>query len=153
MSELTNLIDEIQRIYRGDAWHGLSLADILSDITAEEAAAKPFPGIHPIREIILHIAGWQEVFHLRLEDKEATEPPEGDFPEGPNWSASLAKLEESNRRLLSLISGLSDASLDSTVAGRNYTVGFMLHGLVCHCVYHSGQISLLKKALRSGVQI
>ena len=151
MSELADLGDEIRRITRGNPWHGPSLAEIVSDISAEEAEAKPFPGVHSIREIVLHIAGWQEVFFLRLQGKMASEPPEGDFPEGPaGWHASLAKLEESNRRLLSVISGLSDASLEAGVAGKDYTVGFMLHGLVSHCVYHSGQISLVKRALRSG---
>jgi uncharacterized damage-inducible protein DinB len=150
MSELKNLVDEFKTIHHGDPWHGPSLREILSDITAEEAAAKPFPGVHSIREIVLHIAGWQEVVHLRLEGKATGEPPEGDFPEGPDWKASLAKLEEWNRRLLSLISGFPDATLDNKVAGKDYTVGFMLHGLVAHCVYHSGQIGLLKKVLRSG---
>ncbi len=151
MSELANLVDEIQRIIRGNPWHGPSLAEIVSDINPEESAAKPFPGVHSIREIILHIAGWQEVFLIRLQGKMASEPPEGDFPEDPaDWHASLAKLEDSNRRLLSVISGLSDTSLDTGVAGKDYTVGFMLHGLVSHCVYHSGQISLLKRALRNG---
>jgi uncharacterized damage-inducible protein DinB len=151
MSELANLVDEIQGITRGNPWHGPSLAEIVSDISAEEAAATPFPGVHSIRELILHIAGWQEVFLLRLQGKIASEPPEGDFPEDPaDWHASLARFEDSNRRLLSVISGLSDASLDAGVAGKDYTVGFMLHGLVSHCVYHCGQVSLLKRVLRSG---
>lgn len=151
MSEIANLVDEIQRIIRGDPWHGASLGEILSDISAEESAAKISPDVHSIREIVLHIAGWQEVFFLRLQGKMVSEPPEGDFPETlADWHAALAKLEDSNRRLLSVIAGFSDASLDTGVAGKDYTVGFMLHGLVSHSAYHSGQISLLKKALRSG---
>jgi uncharacterized damage-inducible protein DinB len=151
MSELAKLGDEIEGIIRGNPWHGPSLAEIVSDISPEEADAKPFPGVHSIREIVLHIAGWQEVFFLRLQGNVVSEPPDGDFPEHPaGWQASLAKLEDSNRRLFSVIAGLSDAALDAGVAGKDYTVGFMLHGLVSHCVYHSGQISLLKRALRSG---
>lgn len=150
MSELANLVDEIQEMTHGHPWHGLSMAEILSDLSAEEATAKPFPGLHSIRELILHIAGWQEVFFIRLQGNQASEPPEGDFPAEPaDWPASLAKFEDSNRRFLAVVSGFSDASLDAKVAGKDYTVGFMLHGLVSHCVYHSGQISLLKKALRS----
>jgi uncharacterized damage-inducible protein DinB len=150
MSEVANLVDEIQGVTRGNPWHGPSLAEIVSDISAEEAVARPLPGIHSIRELVLHIAGWQEVFFLRLQGKTASEPPEGDFPDDPaDWLAALEKLEDSNRRLLSVVSSLSDASLDEGVAGKDYTVGFMIHGLVAHCVYHSGQISLLKKALRS----
>lgn len=151
MSELAHLVNEIREMTGGEPWHGSSLAEIVSDISADEAAARPLPGVHSIRELVLHIAGWQEVFFLRLQGKLASEPPEGDFPEEPaDWHAALGILEDSNRRLLSVISGLSDASLDARVAGKDYTVGFMLHGLVSHCVYHSGQISLLKKALRSG---
>lgn len=152
MSELANLVDEVRGITRGNPWHGPSLAEIVSDISTEEAAAKLFPGVHSIRELVLHIAGWQGVCLLRLQGKLVSEPPEGDFPADPaEWHATLANLEASNRRLVSVMSGLSDASLDASVAGKDYTVGFMLHGLVSHCVYHSGQISLLKRALRSGL--
>ena len=149
MSELTRLMEEFQRVYHAEPWHGPSLAEIVTDITPTEAAARPFPGVHSICEIVLHIAGWQEVCQLRLQGMEVNEPSEGDFPEGPDWKAALARLEESNRRFLAAMSSLSDAALDSTVAHKDYTVGFMLRGVVSHCVYHSGQVSLLKKALRS----
>jgi uncharacterized damage-inducible protein DinB len=150
MSELAHLVEEIHSITRGNPWHGASLAEIVSDISADEATAKPLPGVHSIRALVLHIAGWQEVFFLRLQGKTANEPPDGDFPDDPaDWHAALEKLEDSNRRLQSVVSGLSDASLDAGVAGKDYTLGFMIHGLVAHCVYHSGQISLLKKVLRS----
>jgi hypothetical protein len=46
------------------------------------------------------------------------------------------------------MSALTDASLEARVPGKDYTAGVMLHGSVCHQVYHSGQISLLKKAIR-----
>jgi hypothetical protein len=34
------------------------------------------------------------------------------------------------------------------VAGRDYTVRFMVRGAIRHAVYHSGQIGLLRKLAR-----
>ena len=150
MSELSRLARDLQVIYSAEPWHGPSLAEILEDISDEEAVARPFPGVHSIGEIVLHIAGWQEVCQLRLQGAEVNDPPEGDFPEGIEWSVALARLEQSNRRMILAISALAEEVLDTTVAHKNYTVRFMLHGVIDHCVYHSGQISLLRKALRSG---
>jgi hypothetical protein len=48
---------------------------------------------------------------------------------------------------LGAITKLPDATLDQTVVGKPCSIRFMLEGAVRHHVYHSGQISLLKKPL------
>jgi uncharacterized damage-inducible protein DinB len=153
MSELAMIIDELQRIHTGEAWHGPALRDLLSGVTAEQAAARPVPGGHSIWELVLHIAAWEEVFRNRLEGQPAKEPQEGDFPpiEEANqqaWPEALAYLDSTHEQLLKTVSGLSDGALLETVVGQEYSVGFMLHGIVRHQVYHAGQIGLLKKLCR-----
>lgn len=152
MSELDRLVDAMKRIQDGDAWHGLSLREILVDVTAEKAAARPIPGTHNIWELVLHIAAWEEAFCKRLEGIRVDEPAEGDFPALPEtgpqqWAHALARLGEAHNRLIQAISRLPVASLDELVVGKDYTVGYMLHGIIRHHVYHAGQIRLLQKAL------
>ena len=80
MSELANIIGELKIIHRsGDAWHGPALRDVLTGLTPDEAA-RPLPNAHSIWEIVLHIAGWEEVFLRRLEGLLAASPEGGDFP-------------------------------------------------------------------------
>ena len=41
MSETARLADQIRRAFEGDAWHGDSIKELLTGVTAETAAAKP----------------------------------------------------------------------------------------------------------------
>lgn len=49
--------------------------------------------------------------------------------------------------LLKVISQLSDEILETNVAQRDYTVRFLLRGIIRHHVYHAGQVAVLRKAL------
>ena len=151
MSEITAIIDEVKRIHAGDAWHGPALRDLLTKLTPQQAAARPLENAHSIWELVQHIAGWETVFRRRLEGEPVTEPEAGDFPapdeaSEPAWRQALADLDASHEKLLGVLARLSDAKLGDTVTGVDYTVGFLLRGLVRHNVYHAGQIALLGKA-------
>jgi uncharacterized damage-inducible protein DinB len=154
MSELTAVIEELKSIQLGDPWHGPSLHQALEGLTAEQAAAKPLANAHSIWEIVSHIAGWESVFRRRLEGQQTTEPEAGDFPSvkvsDQGWIEALTMLETEHEKLLKVISGLSEESLGKNVPHQDYSVRFLLHGLVRHHVYHSGQIALLRKAVMVG---
>lgn len=155
MSEIATIIDELKRIHEGEAWHGPALKELLAGITHEQALSRPIEHAHSVWELVLHIIGWEGVFRRRLEGERATEPEEGDFPviedkSAGGWAQALAKLEDSHEKLLKTVSELSDSTLETNVAGREYSVRFLLHGIVCHNVYHAGQIGLLRKALLAG---
>lgn len=151
MREGANLVDQLKRCYEGNAWHGPALREILADISAGEAAARPLPAAHSIWEIVLHIAAWNTVFVPRMEGHAMNTPEEGDWPpvkETGNdaWAQTLAKLDNTQQQLLQVASGLPDSKLQEKVAGKDYSIGFLLHGIIQHNVYHAGQIALLKKA-------
>src|SRR4030095_2869949 len=147
MSEIQKIIDELKNIHDGDAWHGPSLKEILSGMTAEQAAAKPLANAHSVWELTMHIAGWEDVSMRRLEGQQLNEPEEGDFPpvveasEGA-WRQTLTRFDETHHTLVEAIAGLTEERLRETVPGKDYTVEYMLRGVVCHHVYHAGQIAL-----------
>jgi uncharacterized damage-inducible protein DinB len=150
MSELTFILAELKDIHQGNAWHGPSLRESLAGLTAEQAAARPIRKAHSIWEIVSHIAGWENVFRRRLEGEgRASEPEAGDFPPVKDsseeaWIQTLDYLEGEHQKLLKVISSLSEEILETNVAQRDYSMRFLLHGIVRHHVYHAGQISLLR---------
>lgn len=151
MAELTHIIDELQRIHAGDAWHGPALRELLINLTPQQAAARPLENTHSIWELVGHITGWETVFRLRLAGQQTTEPEAGDFPPPEDvseqaWAQALAELDASHEKLLGVLAGLADSMLDDTVVGVAYSVRFLLRGLIRHNVYHAGQIALLGKA-------
>jgi uncharacterized damage-inducible protein DinB len=151
MSELKKLLKELKGIHEGEAFHGPSLRELLSGVTATEAATRPIPGAHSIWELVLHITAWEGVFNERLKGKNVDTPEEGDFPpvvekSEAAWEKALARLESTHQQLLELVSSLSETALHEPVVGSKYSIGFMLRGAIRHHVYHAGQIGLLKKA-------
>jgi uncharacterized damage-inducible protein DinB len=150
MSEIQTIIDELKNIHDGEAWHGPSLKEILSGVTAEQAAAKPLANAHSIWELALHISAWEGVFMRRLAGLQMDEPEEGDFPAVTDaseeaWRRTLTRFDEMHRRLIEAVATLTNERLRETVVGKDYTVEYMLRGLMRHHVYHAGQIALLKK--------
>lgn len=152
MSELKNLIEELQLIQNGDAWHGPGLQKLLEGVTAEQAIRRPSAESHSIWELVLHIAGWEEVFIARLEGHVKSEPADGDFPaiaatDDASWKQALQFLQDAHDRLIKAVSRMQESDLQTTLTKKDYSVAFMLHGLVRHNVYHAGQIGLLKKLI------
>lgn len=151
MSEIAQIIDELKNIHDGDAWHGPSLKESLTGVTARQAASRPIDNAHSIWELVSHIKAWENVWRIRLEGQQATEPEEGDFPpvkeaDEQGWGQTLTELDTGHNRLLGVISELSESALENTIVGAEYSVRFMLRGIIRHHVYHAGQIALLKKA-------
>ena len=52
--------DQLRRAHSGDAWHGPSLTELLEDVDADTASARPIAAAHSIRELVLHIVAWQK---------------------------------------------------------------------------------------------
>lgn len=151
MSEAARLADQLQKSHEGEAWHGPALAELLAGVTAEQALARPLADAHSIYEIVLHLAGWTDLTVRVLEGDPTREPHEGDWPPGGEpsqaaWEQAVEKLNRDQTRLFEAASKLPDSRLQERAAGRDYTIGFMLLGVLQHNAYHAGQIALLKKA-------
>lgn len=150
MSEIPRIIDQLQRAINGKAWHGPAVLETLKDVAAEQAHLKPIAGAHSIWEIVLHISAWHQAVTQRLEGYVVELSMEEDWPPVRSngdyaWNSALKLLNESGENLLKKVSSLSDSDLEKTVAGRDHTIYFQLHGIIQHDLYHAGQIAILKK--------
>jgi uncharacterized damage-inducible protein DinB len=153
MSEAARIADQLRRAFRGDAWHGDSVFEILDGVTAAQAAAHPIKNAHSIWELVLHIAAWDGAVLRRLGGA-AVElsdtqnfPPVADASEAA-WRETLAQVRRVHEELVKAMAALPDSRLDQIVPGKkgaHYTFYYMLHGVVQHELYHAGQIALLKK--------
>ena len=155
MSEVRRIEDQLRRAFEGQAWHGDSLMELLSGVTANQAAAKPLKDVHSIWEIVSHITFWVEVSRRRAEGDEAPVENLSDGWLSPTdtseaaWQQTLEKLRQSNEALCQTIAGLTDEGLKESAAGQPYSIYFLLHGVIQHNLYHGGQIAVLKKVLNA----
>ena len=65
-SEPALIAEQLRRAFDGDAWHGPALLELLQDVDAALAAAKPSPEVHSIWELVLHVAVWDAAACRRL---------------------------------------------------------------------------------------
>ena len=152
MSETKRIRSQLRRAFEGEAWHGPSVLELLKDVSAEQAAAHPIAGVHSIWELALHIATWERFVQRRIVEATALEPTdEENFPAVHDtseqaWRAAVEEITRNHQALLETVAALDEARLSEIVAGKPYSVYFMLHGVIQHDLYHAGQIALLKKA-------
>lgn len=159
MPETNRIADQLKRAYEGQAWHGPSLLEALSGISAAQALAQPIPNAHSIWQLVLHMAAWMDAVRERITNGPIASPTDGDWPElvdssENGWQATLALLAQRQDELLNAIANLTDEQLKRRLGTENdpptasgYSAYYNLHGVIQHNLYHAGQIVLLKKLL------
>ena len=154
MSETARLADQIRRAFDGDAWHGDSVLELLADVNAATAAARPIKNAHSIWELVLHIAAWDEAVRRRTGGTAVTLSDEQNFPpvkdtsEGA-WRKAVEHVKHGHNELMKAVAAFPDSRLQDQVPGKSedyYNFYYMFSGIVQHELYHAGQIALLKKA-------
>ncbi len=152
MTEINRILDQMDRAFSGEAWHGPDLKQLLDGVSAEDASKHPVPGAHSIWELVSHIAAWNTIVQQKSKGEMVNVSAEQDWP--PVWEASevawkraLENLAESRTRLRNYVKTVRDDQLDERVQRENYSQYVLLQGLVQHDLYHAGQIAVLKKAL------
>ena len=155
MNEIQRILDQLKRAYEGSAWHGPSVRDVLADVTATQAHARPLANAHSIWELTHHIAVWENAGRRRLSgDRAQIEisspkdwPPADDTSEAA-WETAKASLDRGHQALVEAIEQVPESRLDKPICEGMSTVYVTLHGVIQHDLYHAGQIAILKKALK-----
>ena len=146
------LLDQLESVYHGKAWHGPTLRGSLRGITAQEASQTLTQSGHSIADIALHCAYWKYSVRRRL-----LQSPRGSFPwKGSNWftlprplseeewKRILHALDEEHEALRLAIESFPEATLGQVPKGSRYCYYQLIQGIAAHDVFHAGQVRLLK---------
>lgn len=151
-NECSRMADQLRRAFEGNAWHGPAVKELLAEVSATQAAARPIASAHSIWELMLHIEAWENVAIAAISGIAMPKPmpPEQDFPKVTDKSEAAFKkakerLFEVNQKLGGAIEKFDAKRLEDTVPGRAYDFYHLFHGMTQHALYHAGQIALLKK--------
>ncbi|HXZ18838.1 MAG TPA: DinB family protein [Candidatus Acidoferrales bacterium] len=133
------------------AWYGPSLAELLANTSPEQATTPPVHGAHSIAALLQHLLLWNE----RIRNTSETCPlprwePEKEWAEPPiPWNELVERWNRSRDQLEERLRNFPPSDLSKQVPGRNYPYETMLHGIVQHVIYHSGQIAMILSMLRT----
>jgi uncharacterized damage-inducible protein DinB len=147
-SEIENLTSLLKRTFEKGAWYGPSVHDVLSKVTTDNAQKK-LNNTHSIIELVAHMTSWRNYVVSRLTgniDFEVTEAM--NFPSERDWVKAKADLNGSQEALMRAVASFPVEKLNELVpqATHRYTYYTLIHGIIHHDIYHTGQISLILKA-------
>jgi uncharacterized damage-inducible protein DinB len=149
-TEANRIQEQLKRSFEGGAWHGPSILELLADVDAAKAAARPIGGAHTIWELVLHITAWNKGGVRRLNGDRADLTDEENFPAVTDtsdeaWQQAIYELKRAQGELNDAIEGIEEDRLDQPIITGMSSVYRTLHGIIQHGLYHAGQIALLKK--------
>jgi uncharacterized damage-inducible protein DinB len=135
---------------------GDSILELLADVNAKTAGARPIKDAHSIWEILLHIAAWDDVVTRRAGGTAVTLADAQNFPAVTDsseaaWNQAIETTKKTHHELIRAVAAFPDARLADQVPGKTqnyYNFYYMFSGIVQHELYHAGQIALLKKAAK-----
>ncbi len=151
-SEIHRIGSQLKRGYEGGAWHGPSVLEAVEGMAWEHGFQKPIVGFHSICELILHIAAWAEVGSRALKGEvysnlaDEADWPDVGIPSEASWKRALKRCNEGQRDLRDSLKKYPEDQLHQTLPGKEYSMYFLLQGIMQHNVYHAGQIAVLRRA-------
>jgi uncharacterized damage-inducible protein DinB len=150
MNEVQRIVDQLQRAFAGEAWHGPAVFEILEGITAAQAATRPANDAHSIWEIAFHIAAWEGAVRERLRGEPGELSAAENWPAVTDtseqaWEETKTRLKQVHQELCDAVAEVDESRLDQPIVAGRPSVYFTLHGVIQHSLYHAGQIALLKK--------
>ncbi len=156
MSEVALLLRLLDESYERKAWQGPNLRGSLRGVSARQAAWRPAPGRHNIRELAVHAAYWKyAVWRLLTGQKRGAFEEKGSnwfARQGPAteraWRADVALLDREHRRLRRAVAKLTGPTLSRKRPGSKHKTDTLVYGVASHDVYHTGQIQILKRLWR-----
>ena len=148
MRPTERLLDQLNRAYGGEAWHGPALRNLLDGVTDTQAKARPIRTGHSILELVVHVGTWIDVVARRVGGQvvDSNSVPDWADVTKMTWKGAVEELERAESRLSDAVARLSSEDLDKPVPGEKRSIYSEIMGALQHNVYHAGQIAILKKA-------
>jgi hypothetical protein len=111
----------------------------------------PFRGLIPFRRCFSTCSfGTKEIQNTSDSHPMPRWQPEKEWAEPPiPWNELVTRWNQSRDLLEEKIRNFPIEDLARQVPGRSYPYETMLHGIVQHAIYHSGQIAMILSMLRS----
>lgn len=149
MRATERLLDQLNRAFGGEAWHGPALRNLLDGITEDQAKSHPLRGAHSILELVVHVGNWIDAVARRVGGSVVESASVDDWADisKTSFAEAVKKLEGAESRLSDAVARLGNDDLEKPVPGEERSLYSEILGVLQHNVYHAGQISLLKKVM------
>ncbi|WP_305952064.1 DinB family protein [Emticicia oligotrophica] len=149
-NQLEKIIDNLDTVFRGDAWHGPSVMEFLNSMPLDVVDARKSFSKHTICQIVFHLAAWRTFVFEKLNDNIRFDLVDDIENYGSdeeitkeNWSNLVNNLKTAQEKLINKLNEFDDSLLNRLVPGQDYDFYKLLTGLIQHDTYHLGMIWVL----------
>jgi uncharacterized damage-inducible protein DinB len=146
------IVKLLNAAFHGGAWHGPSALEVIKPVKPKQTEFK-LGNVHTIAELMYHMTSWR-IFAIQKINGNAEYEIEEDKNFGKfgkidefELETLLMEMSLSHDELLSVLVDKNDDFLMETVPGAEYDYYTLLHGIIHHDLYHTGQIAVLKKLI------
>lgn len=155
MSTASQLAKRFREVMLDGVWiANTNFKDQLSDVTWEQAITK-IADVNTIAMLTFHIdyyiAGIINVFEggdLEIKDKYSFDLPP--IESQLQWENLLNKLWNDSEKFATLLEHIPDSKMNEVFVDEKYNTYLRnIDGMIEHCYYHLGQITLIKKMILS----
>ena len=156
---MNTIIQLLTEAYNGKPWTGVSILDVINDITPDEAIFRESPDNKNVFDYVWHIVSWRRFAIERLAGNDSYDialNSDLDWtnnlkPSQNQWLQLREILSATQVILLRRLAQAPPSLLAQQVAGKDYTYFTMLNGIVQHDAYHLGQIAMVKKHVKQAL--
>ena len=153
--KITSLIAQhLIDVHEGKNWTEVSIADVLEDVTVEEAITLTNASPNTIASLVHHITFWNRVMVERIKGANVNIDEHNGYNVPPlltdnDWLREKVDNNISSHELALAIDSFEEANLTKPLLEGGSSAYKNLQGTVEHVHYHLGQIVILKKLIRS----
>ena len=144
------IIDNLDTVFRGDAWHGPSVMEIVNSLPLEKVTQKQQFSSETIAQHVFHLMAWRKFALEKLNDNihyslETEEDKWGkaEDTKAENFQILVENLKKSHNELIDRLESYDDDLLERNVPGEYYNFYKLLNGIIQHDTYHLGMIWVL----------
>jgi uncharacterized damage-inducible protein DinB len=152
----TLLIEQFNGLVNGPNWIGVSFRSVTRGLHASLAFQQPPGKRHSMAAIIQHMMAWKNFGLRQLQgDEKAGVSQAASFRLKPYaaadeqaWQQLLQDYHAIHSDLMEVLATTTPGRLQQKAGSRDYTLEYLVNGLLLHDSYHIGQLALIKKQLK-----
>ena len=149
MTEIERIVDQLNRAFVGEAWHGPAVIEILEGVTAQQAVAHPLAGGHSIWELTLHLAAWMRAVLRRLHGDPAQLTDAEIFQRLQTRASEHGRSAELLQAHKELRRNASFDDFDLTPIIEGMSSIYVTAGVIQHSLYHAGRLRYWKAFIKA----
>ena len=159
---LKNIIKQLKDFEKGKIWIGTNYNEKLNSISEKDVFIRPFPNLHSISEIISHLTVWRNETILKIKTGEGsiTDDCEENWLTNDKliekgWNKIISEYKDSLSELIEILETKDDSFLNEKYFDTDFKdyfeYQFVVYGMLHHDIYHLGQLGIIIKLLKEGI--